>query len=74
MAIMKKDQAFIEAAGESSGLDKLTVGISQVGLGMIMSLAGLIGIWGIACLISGIAQSGGVMTLARSWLAAVTGM
>lgn len=49
-------------------------GISQAGVGVILALATLIGIWGIACLIGGVSTMGGVMELCRSWLTAVTGM
>ena len=46
---------------------------SQVGIGVIMTLAALVGIWGLACLVGGIANNG-LVEMARGWLAAVTGM
>jgi len=46
---------------------------SEVGMGVIMVLAALIGIWGIACLIGGIANSGGVGELLNGYITAVTG-
>lgn len=49
-------------------------GISQAGVAVILTLAALIGIWGIACLAGGMNSMGGVMELGRGWLAAVTGM
>jgi hypothetical protein len=57
-------------------LDQAAIGegISQAGVGVILTLATLIGVWGIACLIGGISSMGGVMELGRSWFAAVTGM
>ena len=42
-------------------------------MGIIMVLAALIGIWGIACLIGGIANSGGVAELLNGYISAVTG-
>jgi len=57
-------------------LDQAAIGegISQAGVGVILTLATLIGVWGIACLIGGISSMGGVMELGRNWFAAVTGM
>jgi len=57
-------------------LDQAAIGegISQAGVGVILVLATLIGIWGIACLIGGMSTMGGVMELGRGWLTAVTGM
>jgi hypothetical protein len=57
-------------------LDQAAIGegVSQAGVGVILSLATLIGVWGIACLISGMSSMGGIMELGRGWLAAITGM
>ena len=49
-------------------------GISQAGVAVILTLATLIGLWGIACLIGGMSTMGGIMELGRGWLTAVTGM
>lgn len=57
-------------------LDKAAIGegVSQAGVAIILALATLIGVWGLACLVGGMSTMGGVMELGRSWLAAVTGM
>ena len=57
-------------------LDQAAIGegISQAGVGVILALASLIGVWGLACLIGGMSSMGGVMELGRGWLTAVTGM
>lgn len=57
-------------------LDQAAIGegISQAGVAVILILATLIGVWGLACLIGGMSTMGGIMELGRSWLAAVTGM
>ncbi|MBA3002458.1 MAG: hypothetical protein FP813_01160 [Desulfurivibrio sp.] len=57
-------------------LDQAAIGegISQAGVSVILTLATLIGAWGIACLIGGMSTMGGVLELGRSWLTAVTGM
>jgi hypothetical protein len=58
---------------EITSIDKMTNDASQVGMGVIMVLAALIGIWGIACLVGGIANSGGIGELLNGYFAAVTG-
>ena len=42
-------------------------------MGVIMVLAALIGIWGVACLIGGMVNSGGVGELLSGYFSAVTG-
>jgi len=58
---------------EITSIDKITRDASEVGMGIIMVLAALIGIWGIACLVGGIANSGGIADLMNGYLSAVTG-
>ena len=58
---------------EITSIDKMTRDASEVGMGVIMVLAVLIGIWGIACLVGGIVNSGGVGELMSGYLTAVTG-
>ncbi len=59
---------------ESTGMDSLSQGTSQFGLGLIMTLAALIGVWGVACLIGGIAKCEGILDLVRGYFTAVMGM
>jgi hypothetical protein len=61
------------AIGISEGFVEAGRGASQAGLGFMMGVTGLIGVWGAACLISAVAQTG-VLELARGWLSAITGM
>jgi hypothetical protein len=49
-------------------------GVSQAGVSIIFTLAAAIGAWGVACLIGGVANAGGVTQLARAWFTAVAGM
>ena len=49
-------------------------GVTQAGISIILAAAALIGTWGIACLVGGVVNAGGVTQLARAWLTAVTGM
>lgn len=55
-----------------STVDKMGRDASEVGIGIITILAALIGIWGIACLFGGIAQSG-FGELINGYISAVTG-
>ena len=54
--------------------EDIAEGISLVGIGIIKTLAALVGVWGLACLIGGVAKSGSLMEMAQGWLTAVTGM
>lgn len=47
-------------------------GSAQVGLGVILVLSALIGVWGVACLLSGIAQYG-ITGMIKGWLSAIMG-
>ena len=55
-----------------STVDKMGRDITDVGMGVIMVMAALIGIWGIACLFGGIAQTG-VGELLSGYITAITG-
>ena len=59
---------------EVSTANKMGRDAAEVGVGVIMVLAALIGIWGIACLFGGIVQSGGIAGLVNGFISAVTGV
>lgn len=59
---------------EETALERINSGIVQVGSGLVIMTVGLVGLWGVATLISAIARSGGIVSMARSWLTAITGM
>jgi len=46
--------------------------VAQVGIGLIGILSAMIGIWGVACLISGISQYG-IVGMIKGWVSAVLG-
>jgi hypothetical protein len=46
--------------------------VDQIGIGIIAILSALIGTWGVACLISGIAQYG-IVEVVKGWISAVMG-
>jgi hypothetical protein len=47
--------------------------ISKVGIGIMATVAGGIGIWAITCLASALYQSGGLISLGRGFITAFTG-
>ena len=49
------------------------IGNSKLGIGIIMSMAALVGVWGTTCLINGLANSG-LHEVGRSLLTAITGI
>ncbi len=56
---------------EITATDKMTTAANQVTLGAMISLSGLVGVWGVACMVSAIAQSGGIMEMARNYMGAI---
>jgi hypothetical protein len=46
--------------------------VDQIGIGIIGIMSALIGTWGVACLISGIAQYG-IVGVIKGWFSAVMG-
>lgn len=53
----------VEDAGE---------GINMAAFGILVSLAGIVGIWGLACMAAGLMNTG-LLALGRNWLAAILG-
>jgi uncharacterized protein YdbL (DUF1318 family) len=66
---LNKTTANVEMTEETAG-----EGVAQAGTIIILALAGLIGIWGMACMIGAAATGGGVSQLLRGYITAVTGM
>ena len=60
--VIKKTKTSTDVAQETS----------RFSVGVIMTMAGIIGIWAISCLIGGLA-SGGFSALIRGFVAAITG-
>jgi len=53
---------------------ELELGNSRLGLGIIMIMAAFVGIWGVACLIGGLASAESFQAVWRSLITAFTGM
>jgi len=52
---------------------ELELGNSKLGFGIIMVMAAFVGVWGVACLIGGLASAGNLHELGRSLITALTG-
>lgn len=50
------------------------LGNSRLAITVIISMSACVGIWGIACLVSGLAQSSGLQETGRALIMALTGM
>ncbi|MBC8318614.1 MAG: hypothetical protein H8E41_11985 [Desulfobulbaceae bacterium] len=68
--ILKKTETDVNVHDQEA----ISEGASQAGVAVILALAAMIGLWGVACLIGGIASSNGIGDLASSWFMAVTGV
>ena len=59
---------------ESLEVADLQLGNSKLGVGIIMVMAAFVGVWGLACLIGGLASSNSFQEVGRGLLMAITGM
>lgn len=50
------------------------VGNSRLGIGIIMTMAAFVGFWGMACLVSGLANISSFQELGGGIITAITGM
>jgi hypothetical protein len=55
-------------------ITELAVGNSRFGIGIILAMAGFVGIWGCICLVNGVVQSQNIQELARGIFTAFTGI
>ncbi|MEN8142274.1 MAG: hypothetical protein ABFQ82_01595 [Thermodesulfobacteriota bacterium] len=72
--IKTQDRELTNVDSSTDSLGRVVTGVSQVGIGLGVMLAGLTGLWALASIISAVAKSGGVVLLIRQWWGAVTGM
>jgi len=72
------DQKYTEenvaTLGSSIFESDLDIGNSKFGIGLIMVMAGFVGVWGCLCLISGIIQSQSLQDIGRGIITAFTGL
>jgi len=55
-------------------ITELAVGNSRFGIGIILAMAGFVGIWGCLCLVNCVVQSQNIQELARGIFTAFTGI
>jgi len=53
---------------------RMDIGLSKFGLGVIVTMSALIGVWGVVCLVGGLGSCGSFQELGRGLITAVTGM
>ena len=58
---------------EAEEENSLTDTVSLTGMYILSFFTGLIGIWGLACLLSGLTNSGSIFKLCANWFSAVFG-
>jgi hypothetical protein len=59
---------------ETVEITALAVGNSRFGIGIILAMAGFVGIWGCLCLVNGVVQTQNIQELARGIFTAFTGI
>jgi hypothetical protein len=57
----------------STGTDAATE-VSKIGVMTIAAFGAVVGLWSVACIIGGMAASGGPLAFVGAWFNAVTGM
>lgn len=67
---IKNEQASLTRSPQRVGKSE---DISLAGMTVVVTLASFMGLWGLACLISGLVHSDGLLALGTSWLSAVFG-
>ena len=71
---MEITQERVAALDNKIEVAELELGNSKLGLGVIMIMAAFVGIWGVACLIGGLASSDSFHEIGRGLITALTGM
>ncbi|MDH5298172.1 MAG: hypothetical protein OEV91_04065 [Desulfobulbaceae bacterium] len=67
----KTDKERIAEKFETTTLDNVATGVSQAAMGVIVCLAGIIGVWGLVCLFNGLAKSGSLSAFLSNYMRAV---
>jgi len=64
----------ISSFGAEIDMVNSDLGNSKLGIGIIMTLASFVGVWGTICLINGIVQANNFQQLSRGLITAITGL
>lgn len=60
-------------SGSTATTDSATE-VSKIGIVTVAAFGVVVGLWSLACIVGGMAASGGPLAFAGDWLKAVTGM
>ena len=63
-----------KVTGGSASTENAATEISKVGIITVAAFGALVGLWSLACIIGGMAASGGPLAFVGDWFKAVTGM
>ena len=71
---LEATQERVATFDESLEVAELELGNSKLGIGIIMVMAAFVGVWGLACLVGGLASTNSFQEIGRSLVMAITGM
>ena len=74
LASQKIAEKQIASFGSEIDLVDSDLGNSKLGIGIIMTLASFVGVWGTICLINGIVQANNFQQLSRGLITAIIGL
>ncbi len=63
-----------KVGADSTATQNTATEISKVGIVTIAAFGAIVGLWSLACIVGGMAASGGPLAFVGDWLKAVTGM
>jgi len=70
----KISQEQVSVIDSNVDVSDLAIGNSRIGIGLIMFMAGFVGVWGGICLLNGIVQSQNLQELGRGIFTALLGI
>ena len=71
---LEATQERVATFDETIEASDLELGNSKLGIGVIMVMAAFVGVWGLACLVGGLASTNSFQEIGRSLVMAITGM
>ena len=70
----ERTKAINKTATSTSAKQDATTEISRVGIITVAAFGVVVGLWSLACIVGGMAASGGPLAFVGDWFKAVTGM
>ncbi len=56
---------------EVTAAEEITSAVNEANMIILSSIAAIIGVWGVACMVSAISQAGGIIEMARGFMTAI---